>query len=82
MRTTLTLDPEVAALLNRVRESRKGSLKDIVNEALREGLIRMANPSRQRRRYRTVPVDLGRCLAGNLDDISEALATAEGEAFR
>ena len=82
MRTTLTLDPEVAALLNRVRERRKGSLKEIVNEALREGLIRMAKPSRKRVGYRTSPVALGRCLVGNLDDTSEALAIAEGEAFR
>ena len=39
MRTTLTLDDDVAALLARVRKaSRQASLREIVNEALRHGL--------------------------------------------
>jgi Ribbon-helix-helix protein, copG family len=39
MRTTLTLDDDVAAALERLRKSRDASLKDLVNEALRRGLI-------------------------------------------
>jgi ribbon-helix-helix CopG family protein len=38
MRTTLTLDDDVAAILERLRKSRDASLKDLVNEALRRGL--------------------------------------------
>ena len=37
MRTTLTLDEDVAAILERLRKSRDTSLKDLVNEALRRG---------------------------------------------
>jgi hypothetical protein len=37
MRTTLALDPEVAALLERVRAARNATLKDVVNEGLRRG---------------------------------------------
>jgi hypothetical protein len=81
MRTTLTLDDDVAALLQRVREARKASLKDIVNEALRQGLQQLDAPP-PRRPYRTPAVSLGRCLMGTIDDVSEALAVAEGEAFR
>ena len=33
MRTTLTLDDDVAAILERLRKSRDASLKDLVNEA-------------------------------------------------
>ena len=82
MRTTLTLDDDVAALLRRVQEARKSRLKDVINEALREGLQQMASPPLRREPFRTRSVSLGRCLIGNLDDISEALAVAEGEAFR
>ena len=41
MRTTLTLDPDVAALLERVRAARDGTLKDVVNEGMRRGLKQM-----------------------------------------
>ncbi len=82
MRTTLSLDDDVAALLSRVREAREASLKDVVNEALRYGLNQMTAPPRRRKLYRTRGVSLGRCLVGSLDDVSEALAVAEGESFR
>jgi hypothetical protein len=81
MRTTLTLDDDVAALLRRVQEARKISLKEAVNEALRQGLQQMATPPR-RPLYRTPSVSLGRCLLGGIDDIAEMLAAAEGESFR
>jgi hypothetical protein len=83
MRTTLTLDDDVAARIARLQAARKVSLKEIVNEALRRGLERMDAPRERRRSYRTRPADLGRCLAaGGLDDVGEALALADGEAFR
>jgi hypothetical protein len=34
---TLTLDPDVAALLERVRDARNATLKEVVNEGLRRG---------------------------------------------
>lgn len=82
MRTTLSLDDDVAALLRRVLKARKASLKEVVNQALREGLRRMSEPPARRRPYRTTPVSLGRCLVDNVDDVAEVLAHAEGDAFR
>ena len=80
MRTTLTLDDDVAALIQRLRKSRKLGLKQLVNEALRTGLRDMTTPhQRKQKRYRTPVVRLGRCLTGSLDDIAEALAVAEGD---
>ena len=38
MKTTLTLDDDVAAALERVRRTRNANLKDVVNDALRRGL--------------------------------------------
>jgi hypothetical protein len=82
MRTTLTIDDDVASLLERIRRNRKVTFKAAVNEALRRGLRDMAAPPRLAKPYRTRAVGLGRCLVGSLDDISEALAIAEGEDFR
>lgn len=82
MRTTLTLDDDVVALLRRVLARRRTSLKAVINEALRAGLRGMAGPPRPAEPYRTPAVALGRCLTGNVDDVAEVLAVAEGEAFR
>ena len=82
MRTTLTLDPDVAALLKRAQARRNEPLRKIVNDALREGLVRLNPSGRPGAPYRTPTVSLGRCLVGNLDDIAEALAVSEGETFR
>ncbi len=82
MRTTLTLDDDVAALLARVRRARESTLKEVVNAALREGLVKMTQPAARRRPFRTKPVSLGRCYLSSLDDVSDVLATVEGERFR
>ena len=81
VRTTLTLDPDVAALAERMQRARGQSFKAIVNEALRHGLRAMAAPSGEAAAYRTPAVDLGRCRIGSLDDVAEVLAVAEGEEF-
>ena len=83
MRTTLSLDKDVAAAIERLRKARKVSLKEVVNEALRRGLGQMASPPpAPRRSFRTRTVSLGRCLVGNVDNVSEVLAVAEGESFK
>ena len=58
------------------------SLKEIVNEALRRGLKPMAEPAKPIEPFRTTTVSLGRCLIGDVDNIAEFLAVAEGEGFR
>jgi Ribbon-helix-helix protein, copG family len=82
MRTTLTLDDDIAAVLDQLRRQRRASLKDLVNEALREGLKRMRTPSERGEAFRTGAVSLGALRIGSIDNIAEALAVAEGEAFR
>jgi hypothetical protein len=82
MRTTLTLDKDVAVLLARLRKARGASLKELVNEGLRQGLKKMNAPQRKRTPFRTKSVDLGSCLVGSVDNVSEVLAVAEGESFR
>jgi adenine-specific DNA glycosylase len=82
MRTTLTLDEDVAAVIERLRKDRDASLRDIVNEALREGLRHITAPRHRPARFRTQAADLGRCLLTNVDNVAETLAVAEGESFR
>ena len=82
MRTTLTLDADVAALLKRAQARRKEPVRKIVNEALRDGLARMMVDRPKTKSFKTRSVDLGPCLFGNLDNVAEVLAVSEGEAFR
>jgi hypothetical protein len=82
MRTTLTIDEDIAAILENMRRTKKTSLKSLVNEALRQGLKEMTTPPRKVGFYRSRSVSLGRCMVGGLDDISEEFAIAEGEKFK
>jgi hypothetical protein len=81
MRTTLTLDPDVSAAIERLRQGGY-SLRDAVNEGLRIGLSVLERPPGDAAPYRTEPVSLGGALVGSLDDIAEVLAVSEGDAFR
>lgn len=69
-------------MLGRVQKARKATLKDVVNDALREGLKQMSAPPARQRPYRTPSSDLGTCLIGNIDNIAEALEIAEGPGYR
>jgi hypothetical protein len=82
MRTTLTLDDDVAALIRKIQEKRGLSLKELVNEALRLGLLGFVKRSRRSQPYRLTPVSLGRCKLASLDNIAEVLAHAEGDEHR
>ena len=82
MRTTLTLDDDVAAMLHRLQRTRGDRLKDLINEALRTGLKQVAAPPRKRKPFRTASADLGPCLIDNIDNIAEVLAAVEGEQFK
>ena len=78
MRTTLTLDRDVALALRRVARESQRSFKHVVNEAIRAGLSR-AEPAR-RRRYRLKPQSLGGVRPGfNLDKALQLAATLEDE---
>ena len=82
VRTTLTLDDDVAALLRRIQKQRNCSFKELVNTAMREGLKNLEGQRKHSAPYRIRPVSLGRCLVPSLDDASEVLAVAEGESFK
>jgi hypothetical protein len=83
MRTTLTLDDDVAVQLEDLRRRRRASLKAVVNDALRRGLKEIGDSRPAKRQpHRTRTFDLGGAKLANLDNVAEALAIAEGEDFR
>jgi hypothetical protein len=83
MRTTLTLDDDVAAALERRRRELKHSLKQEVNDLIRAGLVHVEEQKHpDRPPFRVKPLDIGEPLVDNFDDISRVLATAEGENYR
>ncbi len=80
MRTTLTLDDDVARLLDDARRRTGASLRQLVNEALRsslDGRKRGPHP----KPYSTSSVSLGQPLLADVDDVADVLATVEGERF-
>ena len=77
MRTTLTLDDDVAARLTAAAKDRP--FKIVVNEVLRAGLSALEKRVPPRKPYRTHGFDLGPSLVGSLDNIEEVLSRVEGE---
>lgn len=66
MRTTLTIDDDVAAWIRKLAAKRKAKPKDIINEALRQGLYAMEQPKKKKGDYKLPTFDVGQCLVGDL----------------
>ena len=82
MRTTLTLDEEIAAKLKDTAHRSGKSFKRVVNETLSAGLAAAAAPRRSRR-YRLEPAALGGVRAGiDLDKALRLADALEDEAIR
>jgi hypothetical protein len=81
MRTTLTLDDDVAAKLK--AESRRAGrpFREVVNETLRRGLAsrRATSP---RKPFQVGARDLGLKPGLSLDNVAELLEQVEGATFR
>lgn len=75
MRTTLTLDPDVAALVRKAMRARGRSLKEIVNEAIRRGLA----PPKRTRPFRTPTFKMGHERSIDLDRALHLAAELEDD---
>lgn len=78
MRTTLTLDPDVAAKAKKGATRLRKPFKEVINAALRVGLDEIMAPPAAKA-YRTKPRPLGLRRGFSYDNISELIAAAEGE---
>ena len=81
MRTTITLESDVAAALARLEKQEGMTAKEAVNTALREFVAKRSRRPKGAP-YTTPTDDLGKCRFGSLDDVGEALAHGEGDDFR
>lgn len=79
MRTTITLEKDVAIRLKRLRKIRP--FKDLVNDALRAGLDQIESKPSKPRSYVIKPVK-GHPRRTDLDNIAELIAEVEGDSFR
>lgn len=80
IRTTLTLDDDVAIRLERLRKARDVSLKEVVNDMLRLGL-RASEEAKPKKPFKTKVFHAGEAFI-SIDNVAEALAYAEGEDFK
>jgi hypothetical protein len=79
MRTTLSLDSDVAAALKRLQARRDSTWKALVNDALRAGIRSLEAPEEEGSGAgRTEPVSLGRPRM-DITNVHDALAAAEGD---
>jgi len=78
MRTTLTLDDDVAAKLNKLSQGRR--IKDVANRALRLGLQTMEQGETELS-YAT-PTCSGKPRIRNLDNVAEVIAESEADSWR
>ena len=77
MRTTLTIDDDVAFGLKKVQETTPDrSFKEIVNGILRKGLV--DNPVAKSKRFKVKTFSLGLREGLSLDNIEELLDQVEG----
>jgi hypothetical protein len=74
MKTTLTLQKDVAARLQQVARKRQQPLTAVVNEALRAGLPAVERSRRQAGAFRPADLYLGQGADDSLDDLDEVLS--------
>jgi hypothetical protein len=81
MRTTLTLDDDVAAKLKAEARRAGRPFRDVVNEALRRGLAGRGQAARQP--FEVKPRDLGALRPGlALDNVADLIERVEGPLHR
>jgi len=81
MRTTLTLDKDVAEQAKKLVAKLGKPFKQVVNEALRIGLDQLKRPAK-RKPYVTKPHTMGVRPGINLDNIAEVIEQIEGPDWR
>jgi plasmid stability protein len=82
MRTTLTLDEDVAAKLKAEARRSGRSFRETVNEALRRGLAR-SRSAVPRAPFRVVARDLGTLRPGlSIDSVADLIEQVEGPLHR
>ena len=78
MRTTLTIDPEVASLLKRFIKDSGLSFKAAVNELIRIGIIE-SSKKKSSKKYVTKSHDAGEILVNDIENIGALMSMFDEE---
>lgn len=81
MRTTVTIDDDIATLLKREMRRSGEPFKQAVNHYLRVGLA-SAQPRRKPKPFKVTPIDVQLPEGINLNKTSEILEALEGPLYR
>jgi hypothetical protein len=80
MRTTITLEKDVAARIERLKKTRP--FKKLVNDALRAGLDEIEREHSTRPGRYSLTTVKGHPRRTDLDNVADLIAEIEGDAFR
>ena len=81
MRTTLTIDDDVAAILKKETRRKGMTFKEVINAALRRGLAVEQTPFTARATVVTRPHDFGFKPGVDLDKLNQLADELEAESF-
>ena len=81
MRTTLTIDDDVARLVQQEVRRSGGSFKGTVNDLLRQGLVARRKPQRKKR-FVVTPKAVNTGLGTRYRKVSELLEALDGPMYR
>jgi hypothetical protein len=82
MRTTITLDHDVAQRAKAVRARSGKTFKQVINDALRAGFERLDDAPKRSKPYRTKPKKMQLREGLHVDDVGGLIAQLEGETWR
>ncbi|WP_058189666.1 hypothetical protein [Terracidiphilus gabretensis] len=81
MRTTLTIDDDVAKLLQEEATRSGDTFKGTVNDVLRRGLLDRRKPQRKKR-FVVKPLPLNTGLGTRYDKVADLIEAMEGPLYR
>jgi hypothetical protein len=82
VRTTLTLDDDLARLLQKASRRSGASFKQTVNRFLRLGLTSASKPPAERKPFKVTPRKLGLPAGLTYNNVEQVLEAIEGPAHR
>lgn len=82
MRTTITLDHDVAQRAKAVTARTGKTFKQVINETLRVGFEELDAAPKRGKPFKTKPAKMGLRQGLSYDNIGELLAEIEGETYR
>jgi len=80
MRTTITIDDDIAVRLHTIQRESDQSFKAVVNSVLRKGL--MAKDQKTERTFDTPTLTIGTCRYPDIDNIADLLEAAEHKDYK